>query len=159
VESSTGRRQHTLVNQPRTFCGEHPNNPVASHDFNGDIVKKTHPCNKGEARRPANATACSQKCHGNSQPRHSQPNHWVSGPGFGTPRTLHATSTYEIDANRRDVGFRVRIVREPEQQTGLTNARVSNQQQFEQVIAANAKSDGKSSHCANGTSRMRDNPF
>jgi hypothetical protein len=68
--------------------------------------------------------------------------------------TGHAADTYEINANRGDVGFRVRVVRKPKQQTRLSHARVADQQQFEQVVAANGKCEVKQACLPNGSARI-----
>jgi hypothetical protein len=46
------------------------------------------------------------------------------------------STTYKVYTNGGNVGFRVGIIRKSEQQTRLSDARVSNQEQFEEVIAA-----------------------
>jgi hypothetical protein len=50
-------------------------------------------------------------------------------------RSKSNTTTYKVYTNGGNVGFRVGIIRKSEQQTGLSNAGVSNQEQFEEVIA------------------------
>lgn len=42
----------------------------------------------------------------------------------------------EVHANGRDVALRVRVVGEPEQQTRFPHARVSDQQQLEEVVVS-----------------------
>jgi len=43
--------------------------------------------------------------------------------------------TYKVHTNGADVALRVSVVRKSEQQAGFADARVANEQQFEQVIA------------------------
>ena len=46
------------------------------------------------------------------------------------------TTTYKVYTNGGNVGFRVGIIRKAEQQTRLSDTGVSDQEQFEEVIAA-----------------------
>lgn len=46
------------------------------------------------------------------------------------------SETHEVHPDCRDVAFRVRIIREPQEQTRLSHARVSDQKKFKQVVTA-----------------------
>jgi hypothetical protein len=50
---------------------------------------------------------------------------------------MHTHSTYEVDANGGDVALGISVIREPQQETRLAHAGVSNQQQLKQEVAAN----------------------
>lgn len=43
--------------------------------------------------------------------------------------------TYKINANCADIALCICVIGKSEQQTGLSNARVADQQQFEEIIA------------------------
>lgn len=48
-------------------------------------------------------------------------------------------STYKIDSNCADIALCICVIGKSEQQTGLSNARIADQQQFEEIIAANVQ--------------------
>lgn len=54
-------------------------------------------------------------------------------PGQVPAASCHGT-TYEVDANSGDVGFGVGIVGESQQQARLSDSRVTNQEELEEVI-------------------------
>ena len=47
-----------------------------------------------------------------------------------------ASSTYEINTNSRDVALRVCIIGEPQQQAGLPNTRVPDEEELEEVVVS-----------------------
>jgi hypothetical protein len=62
--------------------------------------------------------------------------YWTSTGPSRQSRDEPARGTHEVHANSRDVALRVRVIRETEQQTRLADARVTDQQQLEQVVTA-----------------------
>jgi len=46
------------------------------------------------------------------------------------------SKTHEVDPDRRNVRLRIGIVREPKQKTGLSHAGISDQEEFEEIVAA-----------------------
>lgn len=44
--------------------------------------------------------------------------------------------TYEVDTNGRDVGFGVGVIGEPQEQTRLSDTRVTDEKEFEEVIVS-----------------------
>ena len=59
----------------------------------------------------------------------------------GATSALPATGTHEVDADGADVALCVGVIREPEQQARLAHARVANEQELEQVIAAEVRTN------------------
>lgn len=47
--------------------------------------------------------------------------------------------TYKIHANRTDIALCICVIGESKQQTGLSNAGIADQQQFEKIIAVEVK--------------------
>ena len=76
-----------------------------------------------------NGDPCERGKHACYTHAHTQPAHTI----------IRAPSTYKVYSNRGNVGFRVRIVGKPEQQAGFSYTRVSNEEEFEQVIAAHTQ--------------------
>ena len=52
------------------------------------------------------------------------------------PNSDRHDQTYKIDSNGGDVGLRVGIIGESQQETGLSDTGVSDKQEFEEIIAA-----------------------
>ncbi len=50
--------------------------------------------------------------------------------------TKNRLATYEIHSNCRNVRFSVSIIRKSQQETRFTNAGISNEEEFEKVVAA-----------------------
>jgi hypothetical protein len=48
---------------------------------------------------------------------------------------MPGSTTYEINTNRRNVTFSVRIIGKSKKQTRLSNTRISDQQELEEVVA------------------------
>lgn len=61
---------------------------------------------------------------------------FVSRPPHADRRCILSGSTYEVDADGRDVGLGVGVVRESQQQARLSDARVSDQEKFEEVVVS-----------------------
>jgi hypothetical protein len=47
-------------------------------------------------------------------------------------------STYEVDADRGDVGLGVGVIGKSQEQARLSDARVSDKEEFEEVVVSNA---------------------
>lgn len=62
--------------------------------------------------------------------------HSSSGQERGQEKKKHITKTHEVHPDGGDVALRVRVIRKPQQQTRLSHARVSDQQQLKQVVTA-----------------------
>lgn len=50
------------------------------------------------------------------------------------PKNRYNFETHEVHPDRRDVAFRVRVIGEPQEQTRLSHARVSDQKKLKQVV-------------------------
>lgn len=52
------------------------------------------------------------------------------------PAGKKSSQTYKVNTNRRDVALGVCVIGESEQETGLSNTRVSDQEELEQVVVS-----------------------
>lgn len=54
----------------------------------------------------------------------------------GDVQRLAGERTHEVDADRRDVGFRVGVVGEPQEQAGLANTGVPDEEELEEIVVS-----------------------
>lgn len=48
----------------------------------------------------------------------------------------NAGQTHEVDADGRDVGLRVGVIGEPQEEAGLSNTGVSDEEELEEVVVS-----------------------
>ena len=59
----------------------------------------------------------------------------VQGSTNAAFRSVSSRTTYKVDSNRRNVGFRVSVIRKSKEQARLSYTGVSNEEELEEIIA------------------------